>query len=145
MQIGRGRARPAVEHEGDRPGRVALVGDIGGVEHLRRAIAVLAIEIERARGRGVGERNLGRLQAMFRDGITWKQAEDAGFRRALLRLVVFLLPGKGGWDEQGKAEEKAYGETDAGQWRLLCARMRSMGPSCGNPKASQPRRARHCS
>jgi hypothetical protein len=56
VQIGRGGAGAAVEHEGDRAAlRLGILGDIGGVEDRGRALARLVEQRERAGGRGVGE------------------------------------------------------------------------------------------
>jgi hypothetical protein len=49
------RARPAVEHEGQRPVRRSGFRDVGGVKHRRALLARLVIKSERAGGRRISE------------------------------------------------------------------------------------------
>jgi hypothetical protein len=80
MQIGRRRARPAVEHERHRPfDRRRPVHDIGDVEHRRDPLAGLVVQRQRARGRGVGDRS-----AIGRDLVARHRARRQQPQRALV-------------------------------------------------------------
>src|SRR6185312_9965567 len=56
VEIGRGRAGPAIQREGDRPLALVLaVARIGDIEHLRERLPFVVAELERAGARGIGE------------------------------------------------------------------------------------------
>ena len=78
MQIGRRRARPAVEHERHRPfDRRRLVRDIGDVEHRRDPFARLVVQRQRARGRGVADRSAVGRDLVARHGARRQQPQRA--------------------------------------------------------------------
>ena len=56
-------ARPAVEHEGQRPRSVVRLRNIGGVEDRGRTLARLIEQRKRARGRGIGQLPARRVDA----------------------------------------------------------------------------------
>ncbi len=74
MQEGGRRARPAVEHESERPVRCRALGDVGGVKHRRALVAGLVIESERPRGRGIASLPVG-------VSMEWSVTESPGSSR----------------------------------------------------------------
>ena len=87
MQKGGGRARSAVEHEGERP--VGALDRIGGVENGSALLARLVVEGERAGGRGVSELAGRCVDCMLGDGVRRQQAQHAFAAVAVFgRLVL---------------------------------------------------------
>src|SRR5579864_5013921 len=90
MEERRRRARPAIEHESQRPRSVVVGLDrIGGVEDRSRALARLIEQRERSGGRRIGELAARRVDAVLADRIARQQRENA--RTALLPLGAALL------------------------------------------------------
>ena len=77
MEKGGGRARAAVEHEGERPVGAGVLRHIGGVEHRGALLAGLVVEGERAGGRRVSELAARRVDRMLGDRIRRQQPQHA--------------------------------------------------------------------
>src|SRR6266851_444545 len=88
VQIGRCRARSAVEGEGDGTGwSLGVLGDIGGVIDRGRALARLIEKRERSRGRGIGQRAAGN-----RDGVLGHRVRRQQPQHALAGVGLSLFP-----------------------------------------------------
>jgi hypothetical protein len=127
VQVGGRRARPAVEGEGHRPARAGILGDIGNVEDRRSALARRVMKRQRARGGGVGDRPIRRVDAVMGDGVGRQQSQ-----RALLgdlvelderdrrdgklcgRLAVLILGKRGGRGRANQQCEQAAAEPGEG-------------------------------
>ena len=95
MQIGRRRARAAVESEGYGTVRsLSVLGDIGGVIDRSRALARLIEQRERAGGRGIGELAAGNVDAVLGHRVRRQEPQYAlaGLGRPLFPLPLLLGP-----------------------------------------------------
>ena len=86
VKIGRGRARPAVEDEIDRPLRVLRLAHIGDVKDIGQVLASCVAERKRAGLRAVGDLDAGEMDAVLRGrgGRNGRCIAARGLRRAAL-------------------------------------------------------------
>ena len=88
----RGGARPAVEHEGQRPARIVRFDHIGGIEDCGRALARLIEQRERTGGGRVGELAARNIDAVLGDGVAGQQRQHSrpGLLLSVLARVISL-------------------------------------------------------
>ena len=134
MQKGGGRARPAVEDEGQRPVRRGVLDDIGGVEHRGALFAGLVVERERAGGGRIGELAGRRVDRVLGRAVARQQPQDA-FSGRLLGLgragaVGTLVLRDGGADacsENNRKHQTHNGSRCHGTPGIVCARLAPPG------------------